>query len=330
METFQPQRRLQRTTASQALVFLVLIGIASSAFFELVALPILHVVFRDSLGAQVRYLDRWFEWMLTVGAGEGEHLYRDVEPKVYLFNPILSLLPVIAMVGFIVAAIVSALVPQRIGLVRKNLTREITNAVQELARRHFGPSASDSECQLLQQRIETASVEQLHVLAEELTMPYDELVLLQRSLLWGRGGIRRIIYLGSALRLYLRNHFTIEYEQAVLGSIYVGAAVLIIIIGLRGLQFIPKERPSLVLFAISLEFVLLIAYAVTLMFSQPEDSATRLRDVRGPRELFLTLPTAGSSIAAFEHAEKLLRMFIALPPPSSQGTDESSIPPQSH
>lgn len=121
METFQPQRRLQRTTASQALVFLVLIGIASSAFFELVALPILHVVFRDSLGAQVRYLDRWFEWMLTVGAGEGEHLYRDVEPKVYLFNPILSLLPVIAMVGFIVAAIVSALVPQRIGLVRKTL-----------------------------------------------------------------------------------------------------------------------------------------------------------------------------------------------------------------
>lgn len=330
MEVLHSQRHLQRTTAPQVAVFFVLVGIGSIAFFELFALPILHVVFRDSLDAQVWYLDRWFEWMLSVGANNGDRLYHEVESKVYLFNPMLSLLPVIVTVGFIVAAIVSALLPQPIGLVRKNLTREIANAVQELARRHFGLSASDSECKFLQQRIETASVEQLHVLAGDVNMPYDELLQLQRSLLWGRGGIRRIIHLGSALRLYLRNHFTVEYEQAVLGSIYVGAAVLIIIIGLRGLQFIPKERPSLVLFAISLEFVLLIAYAATLMFSHPDESTARAQDTRGSGELFLTLPMCGGPLAAFEHAEKLLRMFIAVPPPSRQGADDVTTPPQSH
>jgi arginine exporter protein ArgO len=98
----------------------------------------------------------------------------------------------------------------------------------------------------------------------------------------------------------LRNHFTIEYEQAVLGSIYVGAAVLIIIIGLRGLQFIPKERPSLVLFAIALEFVLLIAYAVTLMFSPSQESPSRQRNELS--EVFGAASIATSPLASVRYS----------------------------
>lgn len=318
MDTLSTYRRLHRTTLTQGAVFALLTLIGAVAFFELIALPLLDVVFRDWLGAEVRRVNRWFEWMLVV-AGNGEQLYRETEAKVYLFNPMLSLLPIVAAVGFLIATIASALLPRRLGLVRKNLEREIAQALHRVAHRIAGDASSSDELAVLRARIESATTEQLYALEDEFGIAHDELLLLQRALQWSRGGIGRLLYLGAALRLYMRNHFTVEYEQAVLGSIYVGAAVLIIIIGLRGLQFIPKERPSLVLFAIALEFVLLIAYAATLMFSRPEESdrppTTELGGLMG------AIGTPSGPLASVEYAEKLLRMFIALPPP---GRDRSS------
>ncbi|MCX7929195.1 MAG: hypothetical protein N2663_00515 [Chlorobi bacterium] len=323
MDSLSTYRRLHRTTLAQGSVFVLLVIVGAIGFFELIALPLLHLVFQDWLGAQVHRFDRWFEWMLVVSSN-GEQLYRDTEAKAYLFNPLLALMPIIAAVGFAVATVVSALVPRRLGLVRKNLEREIAQALHELAHRIAGTGISIEDMAVLRSRIESANAEQLDVLAEEYGAAHDELLLLQRALYWARGGIGRALYLGSALRLYMRNHFTVEYEQAVLGSIYVGAAVLIIIIGLRGLQFIPKERPSLVLFAISLEFVLLIAYAATLMFSRPEESEQTQSSELG--SLIGSVGTAGSPLASLSYAEKLLRMFIALPPPGR----DTSTREQSH
>ncbi len=320
MESLATYRRAHRTTLAQSLIFVVLAALGAIVFFELVALPILALIFRDSLGAEVRYLSRWFEWMLI--SDSGAQLYREADAKVYIFNPLLSLLPVVCAVGFGIAAFVSALLPRSVGLVRKNLEREIAYALYHLAHHALGAVASEEEIAALRHRIESATPEQLHHLEEELGSSHEELLLVQRSLLWARGGFKRLLYLGSALRLYLRNHFTVEYEQAVLGSIYVGAAVLIIIIGLRGLQFIPKERPSLVLFAISLEFVLLIAYALTLIFSRPDET------VSGQPGQALEIRAAGSfaagPLASVRSAEKLLRMFIALPPPNPQQNDVPS------
>jgi len=318
MESLATYRRSHRTTLAQGAVFAVLGIVGALVFFEVVALPVLRIVFRDSLGADIRPISRWFEWMLITDSGA--QLYREIDAKVYIFNPLLSLLPIVAAVGFGIAAFVSALLPRSVGLVRKNLEREIAQAMYQLAHHAFGMVASDEEIALLRQRIESATPEQLHILEDELDTTHEELVLLQRALLWSHGGIRRLLYLGSAVRLYLRNHFTIEYEQAVLGSIYVGAAVLIIIIGLRGLQFIPKERPSLVLFAISLEFVLLIAYAVTLIFSRPDEGAAASR---GSGIEFITGGSSGP-LSSVRYAEKLLRMFIALPPPGHHENDAPS------
>jgi hypothetical protein len=312
-------RRSHRTTLAQGLVFGALCIAGAVLFFEGVALPILAIVFRDSLGAEVRPLSRWFEWMLVTDTGA--QLYPETESKVYLFNPFLSLLPVTAAVGFGCAVLVSALLPRSIGLVRKNLEREIAQALYSVAHRAFGIVTSDEDVALLRQRIESATEDQLHSLEDEFGTSYEDLVLLQRALQWSRGGMQRLVHLGAALRLYLRNHFTVEYEQAVLGSIYVGAAVLIIIIGLRGLQFIPKERPSLVLFAISLEFVLLIAYAVTLIFSRPVEPSS------SPPGIDLgygAAPSATGPLASVHYAEKLLRMFIALPPPGAADGDVPS------
>ncbi|MCS7000467.1 MAG: hypothetical protein RML15_07245 [Bacteroidota bacterium] len=318
-----PQIR-RRTTLPQIVVFGGLVGIGALAFFEIIAVPVLEAIFRDSLGAKVQCTSRWFEWMLVVNGGG---VYQETEAKVYLFNPFLSLLPLIGAAGFGFAAVVSALLPLSVGLVRKNLEREITEALEHLAEREYGV-VNASDVAALRARLAEATPEQLSILEEELLVSSDEVLLLQRCVLWMDGGIRRFLHLGSAFRLYLRNHFTIEYEQAVLGSIYVGAAVLIIIIGLRGLQFIPKERPSLVLFAISLEFVLLIAYAVTLMFSRPEEVAP---SNKAEMETLFGFSNATSSpLASVRYAEKLLRMFIALPPPVPPNASVESSPEQSH
>jgi hypothetical protein len=55
--------------------------------------------------------------------------------------------------------------------------------------------------------------------------------------------------------------------------VYIGAAVLIIIIGMRGLKFIPSTQPSLVFFALGLEFTVLLTYAFTVMYSRNDNES---------------------------------------------------------
>lgn len=318
--------RAGRTTALQATVFLALMLAGGMLYFHLLALPMLETIFRDSLGAHIDPVSRWYEWRLIVESNGGGLYARDIDAKVYLFNPMLALAPVTIAMGFVLASLASALLPPAVGLLRKNLDREIAQALRHLTERVYGVAVEQGEVRTLAEQLQRASLEELNELATQYGTTADELLLLQRALQWQSGGGRRLFSLPSAVRLYLRNHFTVEYEQAVLGSIYVGAAVLIIIIGLRGLQFIPKERPSLVLFAIALEFVLLIAYAVTLMFSPSQESPSRQSSGLG--ELFGAAPSVASPLASVHYAEKLLRMFIAMPPPAR--SDDAPNREQSH
>ena len=132
--------------------------------------------------------------------------------------------------------------------------------------------------------------------------------MLQQAILWReRSSVGRILHLKDALSLYLRNHFTIEYENTMLGFVFIGAAILIIIIGLRGLQFIPKDKPSLVLFAISLEFILLIIYAITLIYTKQ----TEEKDAAVNEQQFSAMFTGQTGASSSKQAEKLLRMFVS-------------------
>jgi hypothetical protein len=62
----------------------------------------------------------------------------------------------------------------------------------------------------------------------------------------------------------------------VTGLAYFGAAILIIIIGVRGLKFIPATRPSLILGAIFLEGAMLALMAFTLLYTQEEERMDRM------------------------------------------------------
>lgn len=80
----------------------------------------------------------------------------------------------------------------------------------------------------------------------------------------------------KALRLYMSHHFTEAYANTVTGLAYFGAAILIIIIGVRGLKFIPATRPSLILGAIFLEGAMLALMAFTLLYTQEEERMDRM------------------------------------------------------
>ena len=71
----------------------------------------------------------------------------------------------------------------------------------------------------------------------------------------------------KALRLYMSHHFTEAYANTV---------ILIIIIGVRGLKFIPATRPSLILGAIFLEGAMLALMAFTLLYTQEEERMDRM------------------------------------------------------
>ena len=79
-----------------------------------------------------------------------------------------------------------------------------------------------------------------------------------------------------SLRLYMAHHFTERYANNVTGFAYGGAAILIIVVGIRGLKFIPAARPSVMLFAILLEFTLLALMAVSLFYTEEEERMDKM------------------------------------------------------
>lgn len=80
----------------------------------------------------------------------------------------------------------------------------------------------------------------------------------------------------AGLRLYLAHHFSEKYSNNVTGLAYAGAAVLIIAVGIRGLKFIPANRPSYIFFAILLEFTLLSLMAVTIFYTEEEERMDKM------------------------------------------------------
>lgn len=80
----------------------------------------------------------------------------------------------------------------------------------------------------------------------------------------------------SGLNTYMRFHFVEEYSNKVQGMAYGGAAFLIIVVGIRGLKFIPANKPSFILFALGVEFTMLVLLATTMIFTEEEERTDRI------------------------------------------------------
>lgn len=107
----------------------------------------------------------------------------------------------------------------------------------------------------------------------------------------------------TGLSMYMKYHFVEEYANKVQGAAYGGAAFLIIVVGIRGLKFIPATKPSFILFALGVEFTMLTLLAVTLIFTEEEERTDRILKqmvdaVKGGR--------GKAAVAAFEQEQSQL------------------------
>lgn len=95
---------------------------------------------------------------------------------------------------------------------------------------------------------------------------------IKNALIWRRNRLLA----PKGFRLYMAHHFTEKYSNVVTGLAYGGAAFLIVAVGIRGLKFIPATRPSFILLAISLEFILLSLMALTLVYTEEEERMDKM------------------------------------------------------
>jgi hypothetical protein len=75
---------------------------------------------------------------------------------------------------------------------------------------------------------------------------------------------------------FFRYRISAAYGNLIQGLVSGGAAILIFVIGLRGLKLIPQEEPSLILMALSIEFILLIVLMITFAGSAQEERLDRV------------------------------------------------------
>jgi hypothetical protein len=70
-----------------------------------------------------------------------------------------------------------------------------------------------------------------------------------------------------------------KYENNLHGFVYGGAALLIFVIGLRGLQVFTKEQPLPLVLSLQIEFILILLLGL-MVFFKPEDSKAPLSGLR--------------------------------------------------
>lgn len=222
----------------------------------------------------------------------------------YIFKPLIALAPLVIVGGFGLAVLLTVIGGGGLGFARQKIEREILNALDRLARSQYGEHTPE-EIKQLTREISNADVRRLHDMSDAMAVPYSDLELLKRALQWrDAGGTTKIIKTHDALKFYMREYFTDRYSNAILGLVYMGAAVLIIVIGIRGLKFLPSTDPSVVLGALGLEFMLLITYAGVLMYGRTEEAPSHERSTGGSDAIASTVDA---------DTEQLLRAFLAAP-----------------
>ncbi len=232
-------------------------------------------------------------------------IYKNTEQEsIYSLNPALSLFMPVLILAVFVSLLMSAILPINIGLMRHKIEREIYNTVDILI---IKIQKKTSNIHNIEQQILESDTLNLLNLADEWGIAPEDLRYIKTALKWKNGNfLYRFLNTWSALKFYLRFYFTDKYSNVVLGLVYIGAAVLIIIIGMRGLKFIPSNQPSLIFFALGLEFSVLLTYAVTVIYSRSDIEMQNKNNSHNNDNIPLISNEFGNS----KEVENLLRAFL--------------------
>jgi len=311
---------LSKHSATQIFIFTILL-LGSIVMVFVLLLPLLHEFFEKFLssevhndGSQIPYLletkgnlkstNYLFLWAVDV--------YKDTPQEArYWFNPLLSLVSFVFIMSSLFAFSISSLLPIKFGLMRQKIEREIANLISTITVNYFGSSEEYEQREIIEM-IKNADMHQMYENHEEWDMPLEDLIVLQRAIIWKQSGMMyQFFHLNDGISMYMKFYFTVKYSNAVLGFVYIGAAVLIIVVGLRGLKFIPPTQPSIVLFSLGLEFTLLVVYAFSLIYTKQDEENEKLHKSHSGSSDNVFL---GSDFGSSREIEKLLRVFIKSSP----------------
>jgi len=171
--------------------------------------------------------------------------------------------------GFIAATVITAMLPRQVGYISNKIEREIDNTIDRIDEQ-TGDKISREEIERI-----TApnSKDDLTPIAKQFgPVIVTEIEDVRNARKWKRNKL----LVTKGLRLYMVRHFSEKYSNNVQGFAYGGAALLIVIIGIRGLKFIPPTQPSILLASISLEFAMLALLAATLFYTEEEQRMDKL------------------------------------------------------
>jgi hypothetical protein len=297
----------------QLIIFLLMLIVLALIFFQ-VFLPMLSDLIGDFLDGEVfnagesvavtfqRNSDTKETNFYTLWAID---TYQNTPQEMrYWISPIYSFSLPILMFSMIVSIVITTLLPRQIGYMRQKIEREITHALTKIAIFKEGRQ-NLSILDEIKKDLLNADLKQLHDMAEICPYTVEDLKVLKRSLIWIESNLLfKMLYINRGLTIYMRFYFAEKYSNTVLGLVYLGAAFLIIIIGLRGLKFIPSTQPSLVFLSLGLEFSMLLTYAFTLIFTRQEEEEHK--EEKHHNEHYILSNNYGND----KQVENLLRVFI--------------------
>jgi hypothetical protein len=319
----KPYYELSEHNSRQILIFTIITICWIFVFLELL-LPLMQYFFASFLkgvvynktGEVLQYsvensdikglTSYFFSWAIDLNKGT---------PLVsrYWFNPFLTLILQSSLFAVGFAVLLTSIMPRSIGYMHQKIEREIISLIDKISFIKFGYHSDNRHSEVIDDILHS-DIRQLQTYVDELKMPLDDLKVLHKAIKWNSSGLLyRIIHVNDGIKMYMRFYFTVRYNNTILGLVYIGAAVLIIIIGLRGLKFIPPTEPSLVLFALGLEFTLLIIYAIVMMYSREEDEFSPEQAASRNDTIML-----GKDFGSSREIENLLRVFINKKAPGSK------------
>ena len=171
--------------------------------------------------------------------------------------------------GFIVGVIITSMLPRQIGYVSNKIERVIDDTIEKIDDQ-TGDKVSREE---IERVTAPNSKDDLTPISKEFgPVIVSEIEDVRAANKWRRN---KLLFM-KGLRLYMVRHFSEHYSNNVQGFAYGGAAILIVIIGIRGLKFIPPTEPSILLAAISLEFTMLLLLAINLYYTEEEQRMDKL------------------------------------------------------
>jgi hypothetical protein len=243
--------------------------------------------------------DYYTQWAIDIYQGTPQEAR-------YWFNPILALFFPITLFSTLLSLMITALLPIRIGLMRHKIEREIISILDSWHYKIYGKYSEDSN-KAFEEKLRTSNIFELLDLSSEWEILPEDIRYFRKVLEWRiSNSFFRLINSWTSIKFYLRFYFTDKYSNVVLGLVYIGAAILIIIIGMRGLKFIPSTQPSLVFFALGLEFTVLITYAFTVIYSRSENESA-MQISSGHHE---STPLLSDEFGNGREVENMLRAFL--------------------